>query len=277
MKQVIGLSPVLKADTFYRLREIVYQQSGISLNDSKESLVKARVAKRMRALRMESYDDYLDLILNDPTGVEIQMLLDAISTNTTSFYREADHFDFLRTVIKDWLNKGQRIIRIWCTASSTGEEPYTLAIELAENIGRHSVEVRILATDINLQVLRAAQSGVYTEDRIAPIPKHLKTKYFNKIKHNHEIVYQVRDDLKKMIIYRQLNLSTPPFPIRPEVDIIMCRNVMIYFDTGLRRKLAVEFERLLRTGGHLFTGHAESMTGMAKRLKCLKPSIYIKE
>jgi len=277
MKQVIGLSPELKSRTFNKLREIVYERSGISLNDSKESLVKARVAKRMRAINLDSYDDYLKLVLNDKTGFEIQLLLDAISTNTTSFYREADHFEMLRAIVKDWYDRGQRLFRIWSTASSTGEEPYTLAIELSEILGSTNSEIKILATDINTQVLKIAQKGIYTEERVTPISKYLRTRYFTRRMHKSERVYEIRDDLKNLIIYRQVNLSRPPFGIKPDVDIIMCRNVMIYFDNYLRSKLAIEFERLLKKGGFLFTGHAESLTGITRGLKCMKPSVYVKE
>lgn len=266
----------MTTQTFEAIRQIVYDRSGISLNQNKESLVRARIAKRMRKLNLDDYSAYLEYVIDDQDGTEIQEMLDAISTNTTSFYREADHFDLIRKLVRGWVDSGARTLRFWSAASSTGEEPYTLAIELKETFGPIPIDAKILATDINSSVLRDAQAGRYTEDKVEPVPKFLRNKYFTKEKHGSEHIYVVKDSLKEMILFRQFNLSTQPYPIKRALDLIMCRNVMIYFDGGLRRKMALEFERLLKPGGYLLIGHAESLTGMAKKLKCIKPSIYVK-
>lgn len=272
----IGTSD-MTLETFECFRRIVYDKSGISLNSSKEALVRARVSKRMRSLNIASYKEYLRYVVEDTTGSEIEELLDAISTNTTSFYREADHFDILHDVMRRWITKGIKNVRVWSTASSTGEEPYTLAIELKECIGASPVNAKILATDIAPSVLITAQRGEYDEDKVEPISKLLKSKYFHKKTIGNNSTYTVKDELKNMIIYRQYNLSIFPYPIKRPLDIIFCRNVMIYFDAGMRKKMAAEFQRILKPGGYLIIGHAESLTGMAPQLKCLKPSVYIKE
>jgi chemotaxis protein methyltransferase CheR len=269
--------PDMTSETFDYFRSIVYDKSGIYLNNSKEALVRARVSKRMRALDIPDFSEYLRYVVEDSSGTEIEQLLDAISTNTTSFYREADHFDLMHNIVRQWITDGLRNLRVWSAAASTGEEPYTLAIELKECIGASPVNVKILATDIAPSVLMTAQRGEYDEEKVEPIPKLLKSKYFHKKTMGHKSTYMVKDELKKMIMYRQYNLSIFPFPIKRPLDIILCRNVMIYFDAKMRKKMAVEFERILKPGGYLLIGHAESLTGMASRLKCLKPSVYIKE
>jgi len=263
--------------TFDEIRRLVYEISGIALSDSKESLVKARIAKRMRGLGIFNYNEYLEHILDDTTGREIQLLLDAISTNTTGFYREPNHFIFMREVVKKWSEEGMRNLRVWSAASSSGEEPFTIAMELKELLGTSaSIDAKILATDINKTVLKAAQKGQYTPERIEPIPKHLLQRYFTKSEYGNMVIYTVSHELKKMIIYRQFNLAHQPCPIRPDLDIIFCRNVMIYFDNDMRKRLTAEFERLLKPGGYLFVGLAESLAGLTTNLECIKPSIYRK-
>lgn len=260
-----------------RIRRLVQDQTGITLKENKCSLVKARIAKRMLKLGLIEYDKYLCLILDDASGRELQYLVDAVSTNTTSFYRESDHFKFIRSVVTGWMEKGKRSFRFWSAASSTGEEPYTLAIELRELFGQTKIETKILATDINQEVLIAAQKGIYSEDSVLPVPRLLRNKYFTRQSTGNRKQYAVVNDLKKMILFRQFNLMTPSYPIRPDLDMIICRNVMIYFDQKLRRLLAAEFERLIKPGGYLLIGHAESLTGIVKNMKCVKPSIYVKE
>jgi chemotaxis protein methyltransferase CheR len=267
----------MKIETFDKIRQIIYDKSGIFLNESKDALVRARISKRMRKLGLEDFGDYLRCVVNDQTGKEIENLLDAISTNTTSFYREADHFNLIRSLVQGWIDNGQRKLRVWSAASSTGEEPYTLAIELKEAMGVSPVDTKILATDIAPSVLATAQVGEYDDERVAPVPNFLLAKYFVRRRNGNKNIYTVKDVLREMVLYRQFNLSKFPYPLRQNLDIILCRNVMIYFDGDLRKKLALEFERLLRPGGYLLIGHAESLTGLAPGLKCLRPSIYKKE
>ncbi len=277
MNRQMTFQQQIAPSTFDEIRQLVYKISGISLSDSKESLVKARIAKRMRQLGIFDYSEYLNHILSDTTGIEIQLLLDAISTNTTGFYREPNHFIFMREAVKKWACEGIKNLRVWSAASSSGEEPYTIAMELKETLGTSSpIDVKILATDINTTVLTAAQKGQYTSERIEPVPKHLLHRYFTKSEYGGEFIYTISHELKKMIIYRQFNLAHHPCPIRPDLDIIFCRNVMIYFDADMRNRLTTEFERLLKPGGYLFVGLAESLAGLDSKLECIKPSIYQK-
>ena len=266
----------LTDSTFNKIRQLVYNKSGISLGNNKQALVRARVAKRMRNLSIATYDEYIGYVLGETTGVELEYMLDAISTNTTHFYREDSHFELMRTIIKDWIKKDMHRLRIWCAASSTGEEPYTLAIEALEAIGHDQVNTKILATDIAPSVLKTAMVGQYSEERVSSIPNHLRSHYFDRMKRNDEYIYYVKPVLKDLLLFRQMNLSVTPYAIKNQVDMIFCRNVMIYFDRSLRAKLVEEFKRLIRLGGYLFVGHAESITAFSKGFKCIKPSVYIR-
>jgi len=268
---------VLSEVTFNRIREIVYQRSGISLGDNKQALVRARIAKRMRQLDLHRYEDYLEYVIHDGDGEEIQNMLDAISTNVTSFYREPAHFDFMRQILGDWIAGGARGFRFWSAASSSGEEPYTIAIEALETIGSARINIKILATDISSRVLRISAHGEYSEDRVGPIPKVLRSKYFTRRTEKGRIIYSVNDNLRERVTFRQFNLSSAPYPLKNPMDIIFCRNVMIYFDRKVRTGMIKEFYRLLKPGGYLLVGHAESITGIVKGFKCIKPSIYLKE
>ncbi|MCP4633802.1 MAG: protein-glutamate O-methyltransferase CheR [candidate division Zixibacteria bacterium] len=267
----------MQKSTFDKIRSIVYETSGIRLGQDKHALVSARVSKRMRKLKIDDPKTYLNHVMNDPSGQEIHNLMDAISTNVTSFYREADHFDFMRYILKEWAAIGQKRFRIWCAASSTGEEPYTIAIEMLEALMNNSSDIRILATDINKEVLSHALIGEYDEKALSPVSKILKCKYFTKEKDKGILKYKIKENAKRLIAFRKFNLSHFPYPLKGPLDIIFCRNVMIYFDRELRSKLVNEFEKLLKPGGYLIVGHAESVAGISKGFKSIKPSIYLKD
>lgn len=262
--------------TFETFRRIVYDKSGITLGPSKEALVAARVGKRMRALGMADYRQYLDYVLEDRSGDETVQLLDAISTNVTSFFREPDHFAFLSQTVAQWIAKGQRRLRIWCAASSTGEEPYTIAMTLLETAREPGMDMKILATDISTRVLRECAEAAYPAAKVHTVPPDLRQRYFDIRSGEEGTAYVVKPSLRNMVTFARLNLAKPPYPMRGPFDIVFCRNVMIYFDTDVRRRLLGEVERLLRPGGYLIVGHAESLTGMPMDLKVTKPSLYLK-
>lgn len=265
----------LKKSTFDALRRIVFEEAGIALTDNKQALVSARVSKRLRALGLPDYDAYLQFLANDTSQDELVAFLDAISTNVTSFFREAKHFEFLTEVMAKWLEAGQTRFRLWSAAASTGEEPYTIAMTLREVIGNRSVDVKLLATDISTRVLRACKEGVYAENKLEGIPRNLRAKYFRRA-NGTPGHYAVSDDLKRLISFHRLNLSTPPFPMKGPMDVVFCRNVMIYFDNTVRRRLLEDIHRLLKPGGYLMVGHAESLTGLLSTFKVVRPSVYIK-
>ena len=270
------VSRTMDKEIFNKFRSLIYQVSGISLSEEKEALVCARVGKRMRRLGLSCHGQYLDLVMNDESGHELVHLLNAISTNVTSFYRESGHFDFLTTVVQEWLRKGQRRFRFWSAACSTGAEPYTMAITLSEAFEGKDCDMKILATDINTSVLETAMAGRYSKDKIDGVPPLLRGKYFDATSEGGQTVFEVCSAIKSKVLFRHVNLSTPPFPLKGGLDAVFCRNVMIYFDNRVRRALLDELYRVLKPGGYLFVGHAESLTGMMSEFKIVRPSIYVK-
>ncbi|MCX8042910.1 MAG: protein-glutamate O-methyltransferase CheR [Desulfobacterota bacterium] len=260
-------------DTF---RSIVYEHSGIYLNETKEAMITARIAKRMRVLGINDYQHYLQFLLHDQTGDEIVKFLDVIATNVTSFFREPEHFDVLGDLISQWIMNGRDRIRIWSAASSTGQEPYSIAMTAILAAGSRAQSIRILATDISTKALNIAKAGVYSSLLLEGVPNSVRSQFFIKKKSNNEVLYQIKDFVRKMVLFKRLNLSKPPFFLQTHIDIIFCRNVMIYFDNIVRTRLINELYRLLNPGGYLFVGHAESLACIKTDFTCLKPSIYQK-
>lgn len=258
--------------TFEAFRTYIYQVSGITLGASKESLVSARIGKRMRALGIGDPRSYLQRVQQEgETGEELVHMLDAISTNVTAFFREPQHFVFLDKVMREWMQQGQRRFRLWCAAASSGEEPYTISMTLAE-CGALKLDTRILATDISTTVLRQCQAAVYAPQRLKGISPERQKRWFTA----HGDGFQVDEALRAPLIFKRLNLSTPPFPMHGPLDIIFCRNVMIYFDNQVRQRLLDECNRLLKPGGYLIVGHAESLTGLLSGFKSVQPAVYQK-
>ncbi|MBW8888812.1 MAG: protein-glutamate O-methyltransferase CheR [Fibrobacteres bacterium] len=264
----------LKPREFARFRDIVYDACGIALSEGKESLVSARIGKRMRQLGLEEFGTYLDLLKEDAAGDEMIHMLDAISTNTTSFFREPEHFEFITENVTRWRAEGQSRFRIWSAASSSGEEPYTLAMTLAECGLGPGTDTRILATDISTRILAAAHAGIYPLSKLDGIPRAYLNRWFEPAPEAETPSVAVRASLKSLISFQRLNLSQPPFPMKGPFDLILVRNVMIYFDGPTREALIRECYRLLRPGGFLLVGHAESLNGLNTGFACLRPSIY---
>lgn len=274
---VTAESPVqLDRATFERIRDIVYRSSGIVLNDDKATLVAGRLGRRLRELGLKHPREYLTYLERHDHDGELTNLLDVMSTNVTHFFREPDHFEFVRSLYGHWLKAGQRRFRVWCAAASSGEEPYTLSMSLLEETSDRSVDLRILATDISTAILSRAIDGIYTEHAVREIPKALRLKYFKRESGPQEDTYIATDELRQPLTFRYLNLASLPFALRGPLDLIMCRNVMIYFDQDLRGKLVSEFSRLLRPGGALIVSHSESLVGIESLLKMVRPSVYVK-
>jgi chemotaxis protein methyltransferase CheR len=230
----------------------------------------------MNELGIDKHQAYIDHVKADKTGTEVIKLLDAISTNVTHFFREPDHFDTLRDIVDGWFGEGQDRIRVWCSASSTGQEPYTISMSLSEIPQARTKNVRILATDISTRALGRAKEGNYSTEEIEKIPLGLLNKYFVKEKSGNVVRHQVKADQKKMVLFGRLNLSEFPFPMKGPLDVIFCRNVMIYFNNELRVKIIGEFERLLKVGGYLMVGHSESLAGYVGNFQMLRPSVFVK-
>lgn len=268
----------MKTALFRQFSDIAYARAGIRLADGKEALVDARVAKRLRALGLTDAGEYLQVLNDDTSGEELVSFLDVITTNFTRFFREPDHFTELKDILRAWYQEGQRRFRIWSAASSTGEEPYTIAMTVLDAFDGRSVDVRILATDISTRVLNRAREGVYTEAGVAPVEPRLRARYLQKVPGpgGDGRSYRVTDAVRDLVTFRRLNLSEPPFPMQGPLDIVFCRNVMIYFDTAVRQRLISEIERLSRPDGVLFIGHTETLTGIATGFSSSRPSVYWK-
>jgi chemotaxis protein methyltransferase CheR len=263
--------------SYQDFRSLVYDVSGINLGNGKEALVSSRIGKRMRILGMDEFKSYLKMVRADPAGEELVHLLDAISTNVTSFFREPEHFELIKELFAGWLKAGQRKFRFWSAASSTGEEPYTLAMTLAEILEGRDVDLKILATDISTRVLETASKGEYSEAKLTGIPPGLRAKYFHRTGVRGAYNYQVREDLRKWVVFKRFNLSAPPFPMQGPLDLVLCRNVMIYFDNQVRQGLLSEIHRLLKPKGYLLVGHAESLNGIKTDFQVMDPSVYRKD
>lgn len=266
---------MLTREVFQRFRDVAYRHAGITLKDGKETLVEARIAKRIAALGLADAQAYLSFLERDADGEELVRFLDVISTNFTSFFREVDHFTFLTEEAEQWLSEGRTRVRVWCAASSTGEEPYSLAMTLDQVLGDR-VEWKLLATDISTRVLAQASAGVYPADRLAQIPAHVRNRYFQKHPEGGPDAWLVRPALREHVVFGRLNLSRPPYPLHGPLDAVFCRNVMIYFDTAVRQHVADEVERLLRPGAPFVVGHAETLAGVRTSLRVLRPSVFRK-
>lgn len=255
-------------------QRLLFDQTGIVLQDNKQALVEARVSQRLRALQMSSFGQYLELLRRDRSGDELTQLIDAVSTNVTHFYRESDHFTFLADAVEGWLKAGADRLRVWSAACSTGEEPYSIAMTLDAVIGRRRVDTRILATDISTRVLAEAKAARYSEARLGTVPDARRRSCFTRVQTGEEVLFEVKPELQEMVMFRRLNFKAMPFPIRGIFDVIFCRNAMIYFDRPQRERMIGEFARLLKPGGYLLVGHSETLIGMSGSFRVIRPSIY---
>lgn len=263
------------------LRALVYEKVGINLGAQKQQLVRARLGKRLREGQFRSYEDYYEYVKNDQSGHELSALIDAISTNTTHLFREPQHFEFVTQAVQAWVAdpswcRANSALRIWSAGCSLGDEPYSLAITLAEALGqtpRH--DWRLLATDISTRVLAQAQTGAYTQERLAKVPGQLRQRYFAPSR-DAAGVFQVIPALQQRITFRRFNLMTPTFPFKHGFNFIFCRNVMIYFDRPTQEGLVRRFSRHLRPGGYLVIGHSESLNSLDHGLQYVQPTVYRK-
>jgi chemotaxis protein methyltransferase CheR len=264
----------LKSQQVQKISELVYQAAGIILTQNKEALVRARLMKRLRALGIRHVADYLDLIESDPEGTEIGCLIDVMTTNKTSFFREVEHFSFLRDSVLPQM-AGARV-RFWSAACSSGEEPYTLAIVLREHLpGIEGRDVRILATDISRRMLAKARQATYPQAvvREAPLPQYRK--YFIPLHNGRSGSVQVAAEARQLVHLAYLNLIEP-WPIRGGFQVVFCRNAMIYFNRPTQQTLVQRFWDLLEDGGYLFVGHSEGLSAISHRFRYVRPAVYRK-
>lgn len=262
---------------YEKIRTLLYDESGISLGDNKQSLVVSRLTKRLRHLHMDSFASYCEYVTQDNSGEEFTRMLDLLSTNKTDFFREPKHFDFLRERILPTREKDKQI-RIWSSACSTGEEPYTIAMTLYESVRTpEQWNFQILASDISTRVLAHAAKGLYAEERVREVPAEIVKRHFLQGRGDSEGLVKVKPHLSAIITFRRLNLMDDRFPIKAPLDLIFCRNVMIYFDRPTQERLVNKFYHHLKPGGYLFIGHSESLQWVSHPFKSIAPTIYWKE
>jgi chemotaxis protein methyltransferase CheR len=255
---------------FERVRSMIYKRAGIALADSKHEMVYSRLARRLRATGINSFGTYLDALDAGRMEDEWESFTNALTTNLTSFFREAHHFPLLAEHVK----KAHGPVTVWCSASSTGEEPYSIAMTLCEAYGTLTPPATIIATDIDTNVLATAERGVYTIDRLDKMAPERQKKFFLRGKGDQEGMVRVRPELRHLITFKQLNLLGDSWPITGPFDVIFCRNVMIYFDKGTQRKILARFVPLMKPDALLFAGHSENFLYVSESLKLRGKTVY---
>lgn len=264
---------------FERLSDCIYKGYGIKMPKGKKVMLESRLRTRLRARKITSFSEYCDLVLNSNDTEELVKMIDVVSTNKTDFFRENGHFNYLRnTVLPEFAqNELHRPLDIWSAASSSGEEVYSLAMTLEEfNASRNLINYSILGTDISTEILQKAIAAIYREDRAVDIPLILKRKYLMKSRDREKPSVRIIPELRKKVRFRRLNLMSPSYKVGMDFDIIFCRNVLIYFDRKTQEEVINKLCLNLRTGGYLFLGHSESITGLSVPLELLEPTIYRK-
>lgn len=263
-------------EDFKRVQSLVYDFAGIDLNESKQNLVYNRLSKRIRFLGLGDFHEYLDYV-EQQGELEFVHLINAITTNLTFFFRENHHFEHLADEVIPFLlerNQASKKIRIWSAGCSTGEEPYSLAIVLKEKVPA-GWDARVLATDLDTNVVETGRQGVYKIDRLKGVAEARKKRWFLKGQGNMSGWIRVKPELQEIIDFGQINLMHD-WPIKEQIDVIFCRNVVIYFDKPTQAKLFNRYADLLATDGHLFIGHSESLYKVCDRFELLGKTIYQK-
>jgi chemotaxis protein methyltransferase CheR len=262
----------------------VHKASGINLLDGKKELVRARLIKRINQLEFRDFKSYFRYATTDASGDELVFLLDALATNLTSFFREPQHFDFMAKVFLPELEKkrkkpggGGPRLRIWSAACSSGEEPYTIAMVVLEKnpYFANGGDFRILATDLSTKVLNVAKKGQYGPESVKNINPVAVKSFMVKTPTDKGSYFTVTPQLRNLISFRRFNLMDP-LPYKGPMDLIFCRNVMIYFDRETIGQLIAKFHKLLEIGGYLFIGHSESLSGLTHDYQYVAPCIYRK-
>ena len=256
---------------FEYVRKLIYERAGISLSASKQNMVYSRLVRRVRANGLSNFTDYLAL-LERGDAAEWEEFTNSLTTNLTAFFREAHHFPILAEHVHK--RKPRQQIQLWCSAASTGEEPYSMAMTMMEVFNSSSPPVHILATDVDTKVLATAQRGVYSMERLEKMPQDKLKRFFLKGSGSHAGSARVRKELCDMITFRQLNLLDDVWPVRGPFDAIFCRNVMIYFDKATQYQILKKFAPLLARDGLMFAGHSESFHHAADLFKPRGKTVY---
>ena len=255
---------------FDRVRKLIYQHAGISLSEAKTDMVYSRIGRRLRVLGHASFKEYLDKLESKNDADEWKAFTNALTTNLTSFFREEHHFP----ILAEHLSQLSRPIRIWCSAASTGEEPYTIAMTACEAFGTLQPPVEIIATDIDTNVLATASHGVYPYERVSKLSDKRRKSFFQKGTGKHEGSVRVRNELRNLITFRQLNLLDERWDLKETFDVIFCRNVMIYFDKPTQSKILSRFVPLMKPNALLFAGHSENFLYVSNAFRLRGKTVY---
>ncbi len=277
VRQTQSLSDHISKRNFDRLARFIYDYSGIKMPHSKLTMLEGRLRRRLRATNIGSFDDYCDFLFNE-NGIEQEAvyLIDAVTTNKTDFFRESKHFDFMRDVsLPTLLDKGHHNLRLWSSACSTGAEPYTIAMVMAEFAeGRSDIDYSILATDLSTEVLQVARQGIYADDIIEPVPAALRKKYVMTAKQQGRREVRISSKLRSRVGFGRMNLMDAKYPVGNPMHIIFCRNVLIYFDKPTQSDVLTRLCDCLLPGGYMFIGHSESITGIDLPLKQVSNTVF---
>lgn len=272
----------LKDEEFEVVRRMVYQETGISLSSQKKMLIQSRLAKRLKELGCPDYGRYLKLTRLNPG--ERSMMFNLITTNVTKFFREPRHFEFLMSFVPQYTNQfnSGRMLKVWSAACSTGQEPFSIAMSLNEIFEKCPGDFRVMASDINTDVLKEASTGIYRWEQVQEIPYELLKKYFKLGQGSNQGLFRVKEELQRKITFKQINLVdiNGDLPCDGKYDFIFCRNVFIYFDQETKRRVIKKLYKKLNTGGCLFLGHSESLNTsdlQIGRWKTLEHTVYMKQ
>lgn len=266
---------VLSDKEFRRIRTLLYARFGIHLADGKRLLVQGRLSKEIKTRGYRTFSEYMDDLEHNPDNGKLLALVDKISTNHSYFFREPDHFEFLTTVVLPSLEREgvqPDQVRIWCAGAAEGQEPYTTAMVLHDYFGRalSGTQPLILATDISVTALQQANRGTYPVAVLSSVPQRFQ-RYLNRLD---DSTITVTEAIRKLVLFKRLNLHQERYPLQRRFHVIMCRNVMIYFDTATRTQLVARFGSYLSDDGYLFIGHSESLGRSVQGYRYLRPAVY---
>ena len=256
---------------FARIRELIHRSAGISLSDHKRDMAYSRLARRLRARGIDTFKQYLDLLETENDPAEWEAFTNALTTNLTAFFREAHHFP----ILAEFVPRRAQPVSVWCSAASTGEEPYSIAMTLIEALGEHAArQCTVLSTDIDSQVLAKADAGVYSLDQVKPLSTERLKRFFLKGTGVHEGLVKVRPEVRALVKFERLNLTDSNYNLKTPFDAIFCRNVMIYFDKPTQAQVLSRFEPLMKPGALLFAGHSENFTYVTQAFRLRGQTVY---
>lgn len=266
----------LSPDRFARLSTLIYDQTGIKMPRTKSTMLEGRLRRRVRETGTQTLNGYCDMLLADPAANgEIHHLINAVTTNKTDFFREPGHFDYLTNVVLPTIAAtGRRRIRAWSAACSTGAEPYTMAMLMDRFVEANRMEYGILATDIDTEVLETARRGIFPAELVDPVPAVLRQRYVAASKDRKAAKVRIAPELRSAIGFARLNLMDSHYPVGEPMDIIFCRNVLIYFDKPTQEAVVRRLCDCLRPGGYLFLGHSETIAGMDLPVKTVSYTVF---